>query len=190
MIKSRIRSDNGSSAGLIYIGLTMLVLLFAVIAVDTFKLIYIRTTLARMAQTATQTAVKQQDKIGGLKPDAARAVVEEYMTQRNGNNRDLYTNEIGSFTGPCNHDGQYPRFRITFDTGRRVGSHSAVYESSGGQVPAIPDAASFYEKQYTTVQVKIEDVIFNDFGSIFGRQCSVVGMYSSAIATGHFDSEN
>lgn len=190
MLIKKIKSDKGAFAGVLFLAFTMFILLVAILAVDVFKIIYIKSNLMRMAQTATQTAVKQQDRIGGLKPEAARAVVDEYLALRNGTNKQLHTSEILPFVGPCDPDKHYPKFKITFDNGRRVGSTSVSYESEGGNYPIIPNAESFYKNQYTTIQIKIEDIVYNDFGSIFGKQCSVVGMHSSAIATGHFDYEN
>ena len=190
MLNNRLKSDTGASGSVMFLAIVMMVLLFSIMAVDVIKLIHIKTTLARMTQTATQTAIKQQDRIGGLKPTAAKAVVDEYMALRNGTNKESQTSEIVPFVGPCDPNNEYPKFYITFDNGRKVGSTSREYRSIGGLPPEIPDAVSFYQKQYTTVQVKVEDIIFNDFGSIFGRQCSIVGMGSSAITTGHFDYEN
>lgn len=186
----KIKSDKGATMSIIYIALFGMILFLAIFIVDYMKMYYIKSLMRRNAQTATQTAIKEQNRIGGLKPSAVEKVVEEYMKQRNGNGQIKQTREVSAFTRNCDVNNEYPKITVTLDSRRAVASKSMPYYSEHGAKPSIPDAGTFYAKKYVVVQTEIEDIVYRDFGSVFGNHCQLVKMVSSAITTGHFDAEN
>ena len=194
MIK-RFKEDKGASVTLFGLAILVLILLLATFIVDFSKTMYIKNLYSMYAQKSTQTAIKQQDSIGGLLPSSAEVVVSEYMALRNGRSDDnIYnTQEARNVVrngNSCTLKGNYPHFTIKYDTLRDVGASSASYSSQGGTVPFISDAPAFYQKQYKAVEVQITDVTDNYFGGIFGRKCQELHITVSAITSGHYDEED
>lgn len=167
--------------GLASIGL---ILLMGVFIVDYVKNIYLRQTYESYAQKAVQTAIKEQDGIGGLKWQSAEILVKEYLIQRNGR-----VNTTERVYSNCGDD--YPKFRITYDNKRRQNSTSQEVNynfSSGTDVSIIPSNHSkFHLNQYNVVQVEVTENVGNYFTSIFGIPCTKIVTKASGIAVSAFD---
>lgn len=187
MIFKRLKIDKGESVTIMGLASLGLLLFIGVFIVDFAKTLYIKNLYTSFAQKATQTAIKAQDAIGGLKPESAEVAVQEYMTQRTGGGN---TGDTQAHRSNCELAGNYPKIQITYDNKRIGGSSSPIYSSDGGAKPSVHDAGNFYKQQYKTIQLDIVDVTDNYFYGIFGVPCAEVNVYSSAISATHYDEDN
>lgn len=190
----RLKKDNGAAVTILGVACIAVILLVAVFIVDFTKARYVSNLYKGYAQTATQTAIREQDGIGGLKPSSVQVLIDEYMLQRKGADKYNTLEDNSSFTKICMNKydgGGFPRIKITFDTDRGKGAKGSLSVSSrGGVVPSVPSAVTFYKNKYKTIQVDIEDVTYMPFNDIFGEPCQIIQITKSAITSGHFDAEN
>ncbi len=189
MIKRRIQNEDGKAITIMGISLVVLVLLMGIFIVDFSKAVYIKNLYSSFALKAAQTAVKKQDAIGGLKPEAVETLINEYMKQRNGQAQN--TADTVVHKSYCEALGKYPQIKITFDKGRKKGSTSIVYNSVNGSIPQIPDSKNFFRHQYDTIEVDLIDVVDNDFLGILGtsKACSELHIDASAISVSSHDED-
>lgn len=186
-MKKRLNEEKAGTVTILGMSIIILSLLIGVFVADFIKALYIKNLYNSFAQKAAQTAIKQQDSIGGLKPESAQAFVVEYMTQRGGGGN---TGDTQAHRTHCELTGNYPKIKLQYDTTRQIGANSPVFSSDNGNVPSMPSAFNFYQNQYRVIQAEITDVTDNYFFSIFGEPCAEIHITVSAIATTHYDSED
>lgn len=191
-IIKRIKNNIGGATTILGISIVGLSLVIAVFISDFIKMIYMKNTYKSYAQKAVQTAIKRQDGVGGLLPDSANALIAEYMSNRNGkattvDGRVVVSGNTDNNTkNQCELKGGYPKIQIKYDNKREIDASSNTYNFTGDSVPAI-NANEFNNKRYNTIQVKIVDVVNNDFWSIFGHPCSEIEINTSGIAVSAYD---
>lgn len=191
-IIKRIKNNIGGATTILGISIVGLSLVIAVFTSDFIKMIYMKNTYKSYAQKAVQTAIKRQDGVGGLLSDSANALIAEYMSNRNGkattvDGRVVVSGNTDNNTkNQCELKGGYPKIQIKYDNKREIDASSNTYNFTGDSVPAI-NANEFNNKRYNTIQVKIVDVVNNDFWSIFGHPCSEIEINTSGIAVSAYD---
>ena len=191
-IINRIKNNIGGSTTILGISIVGLALFIAVFTSDFIKVIYMKNTYKSYAQKAVQTAVKRQDGVGGLLPDSANALIAEYMSNRNGKATTvdgrivLSGNTDSNIKNQCELKGGYPKIQIKYDNKREIDASSSVYNFTGNSIVSI-NPNEFNNKRYNTIQVKIIDVVNNDFWSIFGNPCSEIEINTSGIAVSAYD---
>ena len=191
-IINRIKNNIGGSTTILGISIVGLALFIAVFTSDFIKVIYMKNTYKSYAQKAVQTAVKRQDGVGGLLPDSANALIAEYMSNRNGKATTvdgrivLSGNTDSNIKNQCELKGGYPKIQIKYDNKREIDASSSVYNFTGNSIVSI-NPNEFNNKRYNTIQVKIIDVVNNDFWSIFGNSCSEIEINTSGIAVSAYD---
>lgn len=189
---NRIKNNIGGSTTILGISIVGLALFIAVFTSDFIKVIYMKNTYKSYAQKAVQTAVKRQDGVGGLLPDSANALIAEYMSNRNGKATTvdgrivLSGNTDSNIKNQCELKGGYPKIQIKYDNKREIDASSSVYNFTGNSIVSI-NPNEFNNKRYNTIQVKIIDVVNNDFWSIFGNPCSEIEINTSGIAVSAYD---
>lgn len=183
-MKERIKKDKGNSVIVLGIFVVGMILISAVLIVDLGKSMYIKNLYSSFARKAVQTAVKEQDHVGGLKPESASKMISEYMIQRNGN---VNTRDAQSHFSTCDTLGKYPIVEITYDSKRQKDAVSVTYESISGAEPYIPKKNDFFKNSYNTIEVNITDVTDNYFFGIFGKPCAEIHLRASGITTTTFD---
>lgn len=201
--KERLKSNRGNAILIMGLAIFGLILLMAIFFVDVSKNIYISNNYTQMAQRATQTALKQQNSIGGLTPQAATAVINEYLEERepktkcastdgSGNTVACQTVETKAFRTLCAKKyPNYPEIEVAFSTARNNKGKTSSTDNFGvtlsyknGSIPEFSPAQKrlFYRNQYKTIRVKVKDYGDNYFFSMFGRGCEVYNIQTSAIA--------
>ena len=85
----------------------------------------------------------------------------------------------------------YPEIEVSFSTARDNKGKTPSTDNFGvtlsyknGSIPEFSEAQKrlFYRNQYKTIRVKIKDYGDNYFFSMFGRECEVYNIQTSAIA--------
>ena len=114
ILLKKIRSDDGESVTIFGMGLMLLVILLGVFMIDIGKNVYFRQVQYRNTQTAAQTAIKNQNSVGGLEIEAVNSAIKEYTTLRNGNGGSSNT----AFQSRCEIAGAYPKITIFLDDKR------------------------------------------------------------------------
>lgn len=202
-IKKRLKSNRGNAILIMGLAIFGLILLMSIFFVDLSKNIYVRNNYTQMAQRATQTALKQQNSIGGLTPKAAEAVIKEYLeerepkqlcssTQGGSGQVPCQTVETKAFRSICEDKfPNYPEIEVSFSTERdnkdkssEGDSFGVTFTSKGKTIPEVTEAQKrlFYRNQYRTIRVKVKDFGDNYFFSMFGKQCTVYNVQTSAIS--------
>ena len=183
-IINRIKNNIGGSTTILGISIVGLALFIAVFTSDFIKVIYMKNTYKSYAQKAVQTAVKRQDGVGGLLPDSANALIAEYMSNRNGKATTvdgrivLSGNTDSNIKNQCELKGGYPKIQIKYDNKREIDASNSIVSINPNE---------FNNKRYNTIQVKIIDVVNNDFWSIFGNPCSEIEINTSGIVVSAYD---
>lgn len=193
MFKKRIQSDNGAYVTIIGIAVIVLILLMAIFIVDASKNLYIKNQYYQAAQRATQTAIKDQDMIGGLKKSAMNHLIDEYKIQTGRAKDDTGASlETGAFRGSCSNGKDYPKIKIYYDNKKRDNrGGTLIYTSVGFSKMPInaQDEAKFRTNQYNTIGIEVEDVAQNFFLGMFGNNCSVIKTKASATISSSHDED-
>lgn len=180
-IKKNTRSDNGAGITIMSLVILGLLLLMTVFIFDFNKNIYLQNNYTQMTQRAAQRGLKEQNNIGGLTPNAALAVIEEYKAQRDstavlrtntGTKRG--TNDSTVFRSVCQAKyPSYPEITVQFSTSRK-GGWGTEYKYRNGSWVNNPtsNTSAFYSNQYRSIRVKVKDTGDNYFYGLFGQPCS------------------
>lgn len=193
ILLKKIRSDDGASVTIFGIGLFLVLILMGIFMIDIGKNVYFKQTQYRNTQSAAQTAVKTQNSIGGLKPEAVNSAIKEYMTLRSG--KDGSTNS--AFQSRCQIRGSYPRITILLDEKRGAGNESRLkYYSSNGSLMSftVANLSEFNNVvrnygQMKVIDIEVTDVVDNYMMGIIGMPCSEITTRASAISSSAFDNE-
>lgn len=194
-MRRKINSDSGAGMTVFGIAILMLILLLGIFIVDVGKNIYIKNQYVLAAQRATQTAVKDQDIIGGLRLASANTVINEYKIQT-GKAIDSGRGTLGGsvYRGRCSEikGKSYPIMEIYYDGARATkgGTHKFTSRNFRNMNITRFDESNFRAHGYSVVGVKVTDVIGNHFLSMFGMPCSEVVISSSAIISSSFDDDD
>lgn len=193
MGKIRKRASSNGAANITIFGIFALVLimLLAGFMVDLSKSVYVGNLYRDYARKAAQTAIKDQNLVGGLNGTAANKFIMEYMIQRHPEIDPVgATQEANAMRSKCEVTGNYPVIRIQFDTERRVGAspNSTVLTSYGGNKIPINNA-NYYDKDYQAIDVEVLDVTDNFFLGMFGKHCQEIKIKTSAIASTAYDQD-
>lgn len=190
MIK-RTKSDKGDGITVMGLFMIVVVLLVALLIVDVSKMVYIRNTYINHGQIAANTAIREQNGIGGLDITAANRAIQEYMLQRDPQSFGvLATNETAAFRRLCD-TGEFPRIEISFDTERRVGQSTIGprFVSYGGQLVTESNREEFFINEFRVIRLNITDVSDGDFSGLFRNHCQTHTFEVSAIITDALVSE-
>lgn len=186
-MRSRVKTDKGNAVVIWGIFILIMILVCAVLIVDLAKAMYVKNVYSSYARKAVQTAVKEQDYVGGLKFESAQKVIDEYMIQRNGGKN---TREAAAFSSNCDKTGKYPIIEIRYDNKRAKDAISPVYTSVNGSKVSIPKLNDFFKSQYNTIEVNITDVTDNYFMGIFGVPCGEIHIRASGITAASSDDDD
>lgn len=183
--KKRIKDDSAFSFTIIVIFMVVIIITLAYIIVDTTKNQGTKEDFQRAAQTAVQTAIKQQNSTGGLKPESAKSAIEEYKEQT----------KIGNaFVKECRAKHDYPRFTISYGRDRgNTDSHVFWQNFRASDQYTFSDATkrTFDEENYTTITLEVEDVIDQILpgGNPDDAGCEITKVRASAITSSSVDED-
>lgn len=184
MLLRKAKDDKGNAVVIWGLFLTLMILVTAVLIVDLAKAMYVKNVYASYARKAAQTAVKEQDFVGGLKFESAQKAVDEYLKQRDGG---VNTRDTASHSTTCDKKGKYPIIKIQYDNKRAKGAISPIYSSVNRSAIDIPKYNDFFKNQYNTIEVNITDTTDNYFMGIFGTPCAEIHVKASGITSSSTD---
>lgn len=193
----RIKKDG--AAGITFYGIfaILIIMLLGIWIVDINKNLMVSKQYQMAAQRAVQTAVKDQDKIGGISPDAINTVINEYMVQTNPSvDPTKPSGEKQVFSQACRDSsgGKLPKITVYFDTRRdkRAGEDNfeTSYQSRNYQSVEVESLREeFRRKNYQVVAVRVEDAVQDFFSGMFGPGCQKITVDASAITSSSRDED-
>ena len=191
-IKHRIKSNDGNSISIIGMMVIIISCIVGIFITDISKNVYVKNMQQHNAQMATQTALKHQDKQGGLTIDAVNTVINEYMKQNknSSNNRKLTA---------CQAKGNYPHITVSFAMERKNGMDFDTANSftsfAGKELTYTSvERKRFHMIQsalgkYKVVSVKVVDSVGNIMMGVVGQPCTEITTYASSVSTSTYDEE-
>lgn len=193
ILLKKIRSNDGSSVTIFGMGLFLVVVLMGIFMIDIGKNVYFRQVQYRNTQTAVQTAIKNQNSVGGLKLEAVNSAIKEYTTLRNGNGGSSNT----AFQSRCKIAGAYPKITIFLDDKRGKSTKIRLkYSTYTGSTITFNTAERRYFAlvvrnlgQMKSIEIQVTDVVDNYMMGMIGMPCSEITTRASAISSSLFDNE-
>jgi len=193
ILLKKIRSDDGESVTIFGMGLMLLVILLGVFMIDIGKNVYFRQVQYRNTQTAAQTAIKNQNSVGGLEIEAVNSAIKEYTTLRNGNGGSSNT----AFQSRCKIAGAYPKITIFLDDKRGTSTKIRLKYSTDTGSTITFDTAKRTEfatvvrnlGQMKSIEIQVTDVVDNYMMGMIGMPCTEITTKASAISSSAFDEE-
>lgn len=203
-IRNNLKSDNGATVTVMGMVMIMSVLLLGIFMIDISKNLYIKQVQLSSTQKAAQTAIKEQNAVGGLKITAVNRAIREYNTQRKGGL--VGSKDTLAHRTKCQTRGNYPKIKVTFDTKRRLETGDAIqidgqeiqqsFTSSNGSElyfsklqEEMFNRLALEKSQYKVVNVEVIDVADNYMMAIFGLPCSELTTTASAISASAYDND-
>ena len=191
-ILKNIKSNKGNSISIIGMMLIIITCIVGIFMTDISKNVYVKNMQQHNAQMAVQTALKEQDKQGGLTISAVNTVVNEYMKQNkhSSSNKSLTT---------CQARGNYPHITVSFVTERKNGMDfdgTNTFTSNGGKELTYTSVEKkrFQMMQsalgkYKVVSVRVVDSVGNIMMGAIGQPCTEITTYASAVSSTTYDEE-
>lgn len=190
----RIKENKADATTVLGIFVILMILLLSIFIIDLTMNVYMRQQYRRSAQTAVQTAIKEQDFKGALSYKAVNKAIQEYKIQTNPNLEENTNKPATQNTSPFKRGCQagYPKIRITVETDKDITGKSkkeVVYEGVGYEVPENKEK-TFKENRFKSINMEITDVMDNFGVTIASRGCTEINVSASARISSSRDEDN
>lgn len=190
----RIKDNRANATTILGIYVILMILLLSIFIIDLTMNIYMRQQYKRSAQTAVQTAIKEQDFVGALSHESINKAIEEYRIQTNpeleNNTNKTATQNAAPFRRSC--QAGYPKIKITVesdadDEGKT--NKVLVYDGSGYAVSTGKEEL-FKENRFKTISMEVTDVMDNFGVTSAAKGCTEIKVNASARISSSHDEDD
>lgn len=184
-VNKRIKNDSAFSITILIIFVMAILAILAFLVIDGTKNQESKEEFQRAAQVAVQTAIKQQNTIGGLKAESAKAAIEEYKSQ---------TEKGNAFVENCRAKHDYPRFTISYGRDRGNTNNQIFWQNfkaSDKYVFSPSTKVTFDKENFTTITLEVQDVIDQILpgANPDDAGCQIATVRASAISSSAVDED-
>lgn len=190
----RIKENKANATTVLGIFVILMILLLSIFIVDLTMNVYMRQQYKRSAQTAVQTAIKEQDFTGALSHTSVNKAIQEYKIQTNPNLEENTDKPGTQNTAPFRRSCQagYPKIKITVETGAdNEGKTNKVLVYDGtGYAASKGKEKVFKENRFKAIKMEVTDVMDNFGVTSVSKGCSEIKVSASARISSSHDEDN
>src|SRR5574344_388966 len=190
----RIKENKANATTVLGIFVILMILLLSIFIVDLTMNVYMRQQYKRSAQTAVQTAIKEQDFKGALSHTSVNKAIQEYKIQTNPNLEENTDKPGTQNTAPFRRSCQagYPTIKITVETGAdNEGNTNKVLVYDGtGYAASKGKAEAFKENRFKAIKMEVTDVMDNFGVTSVSKGCSEIKVSASARISSSYDEDH
>lgn len=190
----RIKENKANATTVLGIFVILMILLLSIFIVDLTMNVYMRQQYKRSAQTAVQTAIKEQGFTGALSHTSVNKAIQEYKIQTNPNLEENTDKPGTQNTAPFRRSCQagYPKIKITVETGAdNEGKTNKVLVYDGtGYTASKGKEEVFKENRFKAIKMEVTDVMDNFGVTSVSKGCSEVKVSASARISSSHDEDN